>query len=126
MKKIILLFALVLIPSIAHAEDWTPYAFEDAEGVKIIYLKPGSELNTELKKAGFTEVQPVLIDKTALADRKDREFWTLQNGVIGIDQSKKQIAEEKKLAEEQAKQAVLDKLKITDEELKAVTIDLAK
>lgn len=112
MKILIILF-LLLIPTTAYASS---YAFEEGDGVRIITLSQGSDLNTEMKKIGREGVSTVEV--TEYPDKKDRDFWVLKNGKIKVDQDKKQAYKDKIALKKQKKEANLQKLNLTDDEWK--------
>ena len=127
MKKLLIVALLFAFSRNLYAEQWKPYAFEDAEGLHIVYLNPnsGSTIQNELSKMGksgsaFVELDPKEVPNESI------KYLKLDGRKLIVNDSKKleDIQKQKEMITK--KDALKEKLKLSDEDvsvLKEVVIN---
>lgn len=122
MRKSIVFFVLVFLftaffSQTVFAEE--RYAVKNPDGsVRILVYQGGikDSFDDFLKSVGAYGLPIIAISNSEDSDKKDRDYWTLVNGHLTIDQFKKQADIDAKAAKKAKKDAVLSKLKITEQE----------
>lgn len=111
MRKYILLLLFMSLSVPCYAE--TVRAIQKTDGgVAVLYSE---DLNKTWKTHPLKDRPYWDIDSSSLPT-EDREFWKVENGVVSVDQAKKQEWESKQLALDAENEAIRQKLKLTETE----------
>lgn len=110
MRKYFYIGLFLLICSPAYAV--TVRAIQKPDGVAVLYSE---DLNKAWKTHPLNQYPYTDIDSETLP-KEDREFWVMENGVVVIDQAKKQEWQNKQNALDAENEAIREKLKLTQAE----------